>query len=91
MQKKRINMKPIGKLVLLERDFGGRKTTDAGIIYDDKVTNKMVWSKVISVGNKITEDIKIGDRVLWDITKIKGTFDGHDVVHQEDVYLVVRN
>lgn len=84
-------MKVIGKLVLLERDFGGRKTTEAGIIYDDKVTNKMVWSKVISVGNKITEDIRVGDRALWDITKIKGIHDGLDIVHQDDIHMISRD
>jgi co-chaperonin GroES (HSP10) len=85
------NLKPVGKLIVLERDFGGRKTTEAGIIYDDKVTNKMVWSKVIAIGNQITEDIKVGDRALWDITKIKGIHNGYDVVHQNDIYMISRD
>ena len=85
------NLKPIGKMVVLERDFGGRKTTEAGIIYDEKVTNKMVWSKVLAVGNDITEDIKVGDRILWDITQIKGTHNGYDVVHQDSLYSVSRD
>jgi co-chaperonin GroES (HSP10) len=85
------DLQPIGKTVMLERDFGGRKTTDAGIIYDDKVTTKMVWSKVVAVGNAITEDIKVGDRILWDITKIKGIHNGYDVVHQDSLYMVSRD
>lgn len=85
------NIKPVGKTVLLQRTFGGRKTTEAGIIYDDKVTNKMVWSKVIDIGPHLTEDIKIGDLVLWDITKIKGTNNGLDIVSQDSIYMVDRS
>ena len=85
------NIKPVGKTVLLERLFGGRKTTEAGIIYDDKVTNKLVWSKVIDIGPHLTEDIKIGDLVLWDITKMKGSNNGLDIVSQDEIYLVERS
>jgi co-chaperonin GroES (HSP10) len=84
------NIKPVGKTVLLERTFGGRKTTEAGIIYDDKVTNKLVWSKVIDIGPHLTEDIQIGDLVLWDITKMKGSNNGLDIVSQDEIYLVER-
>ncbi len=84
------NIKPVGKTVLLERTFGGRKTTEAGIIYDDKVTNKLVWSKVIDIGPYLTEDIQIGDLVLWDITKMKGSNNGLDIVSQDEIYLVER-
>ncbi len=84
------NIKPVGKTVLLERTFGGRKTTEAGIIYDDKVTNKLVWSKVIDIGPHLTEDIQIGDLVLWDITKLKGSNNGLDIVSQDEIYLVER-
>lgn len=85
------NIKPVGKTVLLERLFGGRKTTEAGIIYDDKVTNKLVWSKVIDIGPHLTEDIQIGDLVLWDITKMKGSNNGLDIVSQDEIYLVERS
>ena len=54
--------KPVGKNVMLLKDFGGQKTTDAGIIYNEKVTSRLVWSKVIAVGDGVTEDIKVGDR-----------------------------
>jgi co-chaperonin GroES (HSP10) len=84
------NIKPVGKTVLLERTFGGRKTTEAGIIYDDKITNKLVWSKVIDIGPHLTEDIQIGDLVLWDITKMKGSNNGLDIVSQDEIYLVER-
>lgn len=85
------NIKPVGKTVLLERLFGGRKTTESGIIYDDKVTNKLVWSKVIDIGPHLTEDIQIGDLVLWDITKMKGSNNGLDIVSQDEIYLVERS
>jgi co-chaperonin GroES (HSP10) len=83
--------RPVGKNLLLLRDFGGQKTTEAGIIYEEKVTCRLVWSKVIAVGDQVTEDIKVGDRVLWDITKVKGNhYKEYDVVHQDHAYMVER-
>ncbi len=84
------NIKPVGKTVLLKRTFGGRKTTEAGIIYDDKVTNKMVWSEVVDVGPHLTEDIRVGDLVLWDISKMKGSHNSLDIADQDSIYLVDR-
>jgi co-chaperonin GroES (HSP10) len=84
-------LKPVGKNVMLLKDFGGQKTTDAGIIYNEKVTSRLVWSKVIAVGEGVTEDIKVGDRALWDITKIKGNhYKEFDIVHQDHIYMVER-
>lgn len=84
--------RPVGKNVMLLRDFGGEKTTESGIIYNEKVTSRLVWSKVISVGDGVTEDIKIGDRALWDITKIKGNhYKEYDIVHQDHIYMVERD
>jgi co-chaperonin GroES (HSP10) len=84
-------LKPIGTNVLLQRDFGGQKTTEAGIIYNEKVTNRLVWSKVIAVGESVKEDIRVGDRALWDITKAGGNqYDGYDVIKEEHIYMVER-
>ncbi len=84
--------RPVGKNVMLLKDFGGQKTTDAGIIYNEKITSRLVWSKVISVGEGVTEDIKPGDRALWDITKIKGNhYKEYDIVHQDHIYMVERD
>ena len=85
------NFRPVGKNVMLQRDFGGQKTTEAGIIYNERVTTKLVWSKVIGVGEGVKEDIKPGDRALWDITKCKGKQYGeYDVIDEEHIYMVER-
>ena len=83
--------RPVGKFVALRRDFGGEKKTDAGIIYNEKVNTRLVWSKVISVGEGVTEDIKVGDRALWDITKCRGKqYDDLDVIEEEHIYMIER-
>jgi hypothetical protein len=51
----------------------------------------MVWSTVISVGDKLSEDIKVGDKVLWDISKIKGQgYGNNNVIHQDWIAMVER-
>ena len=85
------DFRPIGKNVMLEREFGGEKTTEAGIIYNEKVNSRLVWSKVIAVGEGIKEDIKPGDRALWDITKCRGNqHNGYDIISEEHIYMVER-
>ena len=83
--------RPVGKNVMLLKDFGGQKTTDSGIIYTEKVTSRLVWSKVIAIGEGVTEDIKVGDRALWDITKIKcNHYKEFELIHQDHIYMVER-
>ena len=84
-------LKPIGKWVLVATKLGGQKTTEAGIIYTEKVTCKMVWGDVVDIGPDLTEDIKIGDKVMWDLTKNLGRgYDGKDLVHQDWIAMVER-
>jgi hypothetical protein len=46
---------------------------------------------VIAVGEGVKEDIKPGDRALWDITKCKGKQYGeYDVIDEEHIYMVER-
>jgi co-chaperonin GroES (HSP10) len=86
------DLRPIGRNVVLLRDFGGQKTTEAGIIYEEKITSKLVWSKVIAVGDSVKEDIRVGDRALWDITKIKGQhYKEYEVISDEHIYGVERD
>lgn len=86
------DLRPIGRNVVLLRDFGGQKTTEAGIIYEEKITSKLVWSKVIAVGDAVKEDIRVGDRALWDITKIKGQhYKEYEVISEEHIYGVERD
>jgi co-chaperonin GroES (HSP10) len=85
------NMKPVGKWVVAKPLIGGQKTTEAGIIYTEKSKSKIIPSEVISVGNKITEDIKVGDTIWWDISKLKDGYGGNHVVHQDWIDMVERN
>jgi len=83
--------RPVGKFVALKAEFGGQKTTEAGIIYTEKVNSRLVWSRVVAVGDDVTEDIKVGDKALWDITKVRGNhFKEFDLIHQEHIYMVER-
>ena len=83
-------MKPIGKWILAKAMIGGEKTTESGIIYQEKSKSKIIPAKVIAIGNKITEDIMVDDVIWWDVSKIKDGFQGNHLVHQDWVELVER-
>lgn len=83
--------KPIGKWIWVQSNLGGQTTTEAGIIYNEVVKSRYIWGTVAAIGDKLTEDIRVGDRVLWDRTQNKGQ--GHedkDMVHQDWIALVER-
>ena len=83
--------KPIGKWIWVESRTGGKTTTEAGIIYNEVVKTQYIWATVVGIGDKITEDIRVGDRILWDRTLNKGQgHDGKDMVHQDWIALVER-
>ena len=84
-------MKPIGKWILAKSLIGGQKTTSAGIIYNEKSNSKVIPAKVISVGDKLTEDIKVDDTIWWDVSKIKDGYKGDHIVHQDWVEMVERH
>lgn len=84
-------MKPIGKWIVASSLIGGEKKTSAGIIFQEKSKSKIIPAKVISVGNKLTEDIQVGDVIWWDVSKIKDGFQGNHLVHQDWVEMVERN
>jgi co-chaperonin GroES (HSP10) len=86
-------LRTIGKWVSVQtKGLGQQKKTSAGIIYTEKLNNPNIWSVVICVGDKVTEDIKVGDRVMWDISKIQGQGYGmNNIVHQDWIALVERN
>jgi co-chaperonin GroES (HSP10) len=83
-------MKPIGKWIVASSLIGGEKKTSAGIIFQEKSKSKIIPAKVLAVGNKLTEDIQVGDVIWWDVTKIKDGFQGNHLVHQDWVELVER-
>jgi co-chaperonin GroES (HSP10) len=84
-------LRPIGKWIEVQTVGEGEKKTAEGIIYTEKPKTQMFWSTVISVGDKLTEDIKVGDKVLWDISKIRGQGYGrNNLIHQDWVAMVER-
>ena len=87
------NFKTIGKWVAVQTEgLGKEKTTESGIIYKERITNPNIWSRVVAIGDKITEDITIGDMVLWDLTKGKGRgYNSMDIVHQDNILAVERD
>ena len=86
------SFKPLGKWIAVTTDIGGEKTTESGIIYEDKdVSSGHVWSNVVSVGADVVEDIKDGDKIYWDIRTAKGNhYGGYDLVHEDAVLAVDR-
>jgi co-chaperonin GroES (HSP10) len=86
-------LRTIGKWVSVQtKGLGQQKKTSAGIIYTEKLNNPNIWSVVICVGDKVTEDIKVGDRVLWDLTKNGGRgYAACDIVHQDNILAVERD
>jgi len=85
------NFKPIGKWIWVQSELGGQTETQAGIIYNEVIRSRNIWARVVAIGDKITEDIRVGDRILWDRTQNKGQgHDGKDMVHQDWISLVER-
>ena len=83
-------IKPVGKWILAKSLIGGEKKTEAGIIFNEKSSSKIIPAKVEAIGNKLTEDIQVGDTIWWDVSKIKDGYAGAHVVHQDWVEFVER-
>jgi co-chaperonin GroES (HSP10) len=83
-------MKPVGKWILAKSLIGGEKKTEAGIIFNEKSTSKIIPAKVEAVGDKLTEDVQIGDTIWWDVSKLKDGYGGSHVVHQDWIEFVER-
>lgn len=84
----------MGKWVAVTTDIGGEKTSEAGVIYQDNYTGKggMIWSLVRAVGPDVKEDIKPGDKIMWEMATHRGNCYGSlDLVHEENVELVDRD
>ena len=84
-------MRPVGKWILARALIGGQKTTSAGIIYTEKSKSKIIPAEVLAIGNKLTEDIKVGDIIWWDISKLKDGYQGNHLVNQDWVEMVERS
>jgi len=89
-----MSFRPIGKWIAVTTDIGGEKTTEAGLIYTDNSTGKggRVWSTVWSVGPEVKEDIRPGDKVMWELSTHRGNAHGSlDLIHESVIELVDRD
>jgi co-chaperonin GroES (HSP10) len=87
-----MKMRPIKKWIAVQTEgLGKEKTTEQGIIYTEKLKSKYMWSVVKMIGDTLTEDIQVGDKVLWDITKGLGKgYGSYDLIHQDWIVAVDR-
>lgn len=90
-----MNIKPIGKRVVL-KSIKVEDKTSSGIILTDKEVEKPEFAEVmeISAEVKYENSVKVGDKVIY--TKYKGTKvkDGEDeyiVIDFEDILAVIQN
>lgn len=85
--------RPVGKWVAVKTDLGREKKTESGIIYtDDKTKGHYVLAEVVAIGDGITEDVRVGDIVYWELATNQGNHYGDlDLVHQDHIALVVRD
>jgi len=70
-------------LVVLEETVLGEKVTDTGIVIPETVEKDENMATVVSMGEGITMDLKIGDKILYD----KGA--GVVVEHEDDTYVML--
>jgi co-chaperonin GroES (HSP10) len=76
-------IRPVGKWIAVKtQGLGIEKKTESGIIYKEKITNP----------NMVSEDIRIGDRVLWDLTKntTRVGYQSCDLIHQDRIHATER-
>lgn len=83
-------MKPLGKWVATTTTLGKQAKTEAGIIYTERANSKYIWSTVVDVSNQLTEDIKVGDKVLWDASQLKDKYEEKHLVNQDWILAVER-
>jgi co-chaperonin GroES (HSP10) len=83
--------KPVGKFLSVTTVKSVQKTTEHGIVYEDKATGRYVVSTVVDVGDGVEEDIKPGDTVYWDSKQFKGDeVEGMHIINESWVAVVER-
>ena len=82
----------LNKFVAIEmRDVNQKKTTEHGIIYEEKGRNLIETGVVVSVGSAIKEPgIAEGDVVLFPFTKVKDKYgDNVYLIEYDEIMAVV--
>tara|TARA_Y100001972_G_scaffold127402_1_gene184073 strand:+ start:136 stop:420 length:285 start_codon:yes stop_codon:yes gene_type:complete len=86
--------KAYGNWVAVVTKLKEEHTTEQGIIYKDALPENLhVWSEVYSIGDGVSEDIKVGDKVYWKLGANAGAYytDGDlklDLVEVQNILLV---
>ena len=85
--------RPVGKWVAVRTDIGREKKTESGIIYKDTtMKGQYVKAVVVAVGDGVTEDVREGDTVYWELATNRGNhYQDLDLVHEEHIALVIRD
>lgn len=83
-----MNIRPLHKKVAL-KEFNKESTTTSGLVLMGDVGGDTPEYGVVAIGPEVTI-VKIGDRVLLDMTKL-GVVSGDTVVVEEDNIMVVLN
>ncbi len=87
-----MKIKPLKNYVLIKL-HKKEKTTKSGIFIPDRVNNKENNRKgeVIEIGNKVLEDIKIGDIVIFSLSALitEDDIDSYYIVREEDILAVI--
>lgn len=90
--KKKLNLRPLGNRVLVQR-LEQEETLKGGIILPDSAKKKQESAKVVAVGKgKISDDgktvpmpVKVGDMILMD------KYAGQEVTVDDEEYIVLRS
>lgn len=86
-----MNIKPLGKRVLVEVIKTENKTKSGLILSDDKFEISENYAKVLEVGSDVL-DINKNDKILFDSTKsmeVKFQGEVYFIVNLEDIYAIV--
>jgi chaperonin GroES len=76
-----MNFKPFGDRVIVKpKEIN---TTRTGIIIPDSSQDKPLEGEVVAVGAKLTEDVKVGDLVVY------GKYSGTEIEIEGETYLVM--
>jgi len=85
--------KAYGNWVALKTKLKEEHITEQGIVYKDALPENLhVWSEVYSVGECVSDDIKVGDLVYWKLGVNAGAYytDGDlklDLVEVQNILL----
>jgi len=85
------NLRPLSDRVLVRPDKPDSKTA-SGIIIPDTAKDKATTGEVVAVGIKCTDELKVGDRVLYSKfagMAMEGTEEEILVMRESDIFTLI--